>query len=179
MIKNALSRVFQRPTYLGLATLISLCVFAFSVWLPNFKLIAKVLSSDAGLLQRLKFPLSLLGSITTNFSFLSASYTILIAILFGMNVAMLIFFLRRRLVNIKQTGVALGFLGMISGIFGVGCAACGSFLMVTLLTWSGAGALMAVLPLNGEEFGIVSIILLFISLFYTAKQIEDPVVCKI
>lgn len=92
---------------------------------------------------------------------------------------MVIFFLRRRLTSIKQSGVALGFFGILSGILGVGCAACGSFLIVTLITWSGVGALVAALPLKGGEFGVISIILLLISLYQTAKQIEDPLVCKI
>jgi len=179
MVINALTRVFCRPIYLSVAIVISLCVFTFSVWLPNLKLILKVLSSDAQFLQRLKFPVSLLGSIATNFSLLSAFYSILIAILFGINVAMVIFFLRRRLTSIKQSGVALGFFGILSGILGVGCAACGSFLIVTLITWSGVGALVAALPLKGGEFGVISIILLLISLYQTAKQIEDPLVCKI
>ena len=64
-------------------------------------------------------------------------------------------------------------------MLGVGCAACGSILLTTVLAWVGAGALIRLLPLQGEEFGIIGVILLAISIFLTAKQIDNPVVCKI
>jgi hypothetical protein len=179
MLRHALTQVFCRPTYLVIGALTSLVVFVFSVWLPNLQLIAEVLWSSAEFWQRLKFPISLLGSITTNYSLLSASYTVIMAILFGLNVSLAIFFLRRRLTSLKQTGVAVGLLGVISGIFGIGCAACGSFLAMTFLTWVGAGALIGVLPLKGGEFGILGIILLLISLYLTARQIENPVTCRL
>lgn len=179
MFFQVFTKVFRRPTYLALGVFTSLVVFVFSVWLPNLQLIVEVLLSNAAIIPRLKFPISLLGSIATNFSWLSASSTVATAILFGLNVAMVIFFLRRRLTNIKQTGVAVGFLGVISGIFGVGCATCGSFLLMTLLTWFSAGALIMVLPLKGGEFGLLGIILLLLSLYLTARQIENPVTCNL
>ncbi|HQU09423.1 MAG TPA: hypothetical protein PLV25_05630, partial [Opitutales bacterium] len=72
-----------------------------------------------------------------------------------------------------------GFLGIASGVLGMGCAACGSFLLTSLLSLFGASWLLSYLPLAGGEFGILGVILLAVSLYMTAKKIQNPAVCKI
>ncbi len=180
MIYQALQKVFRKPIYMLLALMTSFVVFAFATWLPNIRLIMNVVgTSDIPFSQKLELPVTLLGSITTNFTLLAASYTIAIAILFGINLAMVIYYLRRRISETKQSGIATGFLGITSGILGMGCAACGSFLLTNILAFFGASGVLAFLPLAGEEFGILGVILLLVSVYLTAKQIENPAVCKI
>ena len=166
--------------YILLAFITSSAVFAFAVWLPNIPLIVKVMGhSGISLTQKFDLPISLLGSIVTNFTLLSASYTIAIAILFGMNVSMIVYFLRRRVDEVRQTGMATGLFGITSGVIGMGCAACGSFLLTSILSLIGASGILAFLPLNGGEFGILGVVLLGASLYMTAKKIQNPAVCKI
>ena len=180
MLFQALQKVFRKPTYILLALITSSAVFVFAVWLPNIPLIVKVMGHPGiSLTQKLDLPISLLGSIVTNFTLLSASYTIAIAILFGINVAMFAYFLRRRVDEVKQAGVATGLFGITSGVIGMGCAACGSFLLTSLLSLVGASGILAFLPLNGGEFGILGVALLGTSLYMTAKKIQNPTVCKI
>lgn len=179
MILDALQKVFQKPAYVVLALVVSASAFVLAVWLPNIRLVAGVVSSpDVPFVSKIQLPLSLLGSIGTNFTPLSATYTIVIAILFGMYIAMITYFLRRRIKEVGQSGVATGFLGIASGVLGVGCAACGSFLL-TSLTLVGAGGILTLLPLGGSEFGIIGAILLAVAIYMTAKKIVDPQVCKI
>ena len=179
MLIQTLQKVFRKPVYVILALVISASMFVLAVWLPNIRLVAGIVSSsDISFVSKIKLPLSLLGSISTNFTLLSASYTIIISILFGMYIAMIIYFLRRKIKNIRQSGVATGFLGITSGVLGVGCAACGSFLL-TSLTLVGAGGVLTFLPLGGSEFGILGAILLALAVYTTSKQIENPLVCKI
>lgn len=179
MILDALQKVFRKPTYVILALVVSALVFVFAVWLPNIRLVAGIVSSpDVPFVSKIQLPLSLLGSIGTNFTPLSATYTILIAILFGMYIAMITYFLKRRIKEVGQGGVATGFLGITSGVLGVGCAACGSFLL-TSLTLVGAGGVLAFLPLGGSEFGIIGAVLLAVAIYMTAKKIIDPLVCKV
>ena len=179
MLFQALQKVFRRPTDTLLALVASLAIFTFAVWLPNIRLIATVVSSaDTSFSQKLGIPISLLGSITTNFTLLSASYTIAIAILFGINLAMIVFFLKRRITEVRQSGVATGFLGIASGVLGIGCAACGSFLLTSGLSLVGASGILAFLPLAGAEFGILGVILLSTSIYLTAQKIENPLVCN-
>ena len=180
MVFQALQKVFQKPTYAFLAFILSAMMFAFAAWLPNIRLIVSVVSSsDTSLSQKLGIPLSLLGSITTNFTSLSASYTIAIAVLFGVSVAMMVYFLRRKINEVKQGGIATGFFGVASGVLGIGCAACGSLLLTNGLALIGASGVLAYLPLAGGEFGILGVILLSVSIYLTAKKIQNPAVCKI
>ncbi len=180
MVFQALQKVFRKPLYALLALITGVVVFAFATWLPNIQLIATVISSpDVSFSQKLGIPISLLGSIATNFTVLSASYTIAIAILFGVNLAMVMYFLKRKISEVKQNGITTGFVGIASGVLGLGCAACGSFLLTSGLSLVGASGILVFLPLAGAEFGILGVILLSISIYLTAKQIQNPAVCKI
>jgi hypothetical protein len=99
--------------------------------------------------------------------------------LFGLDVAMILYFLNRRIVDVKEAGIGTGFLGITSGVLGMGCAACGSFLLTSVLSLFGVSWLLSYLPLAGEEFGIVGVLLIAISIYLTAKKIQNPAVCKI
>lgn len=180
MVFSVLKKVFRNPHYVLLALTTSVSVFVFAVWLPNLSLIVRIMAHPSiPLVQKLDLPISLLGSIATNFTLLSATYTIAIAVLFGMNVAMIAYFLRRRVDDARQAGFGTGFLGVASGVLGMGCAACGSFLLTSVLSLFGASWLLSYLPLAGGEFGILGVILLAVSLYLTAKKIQNPAVCTI
>ena len=180
MIFQALQKVFRKPLYTLLALIVSAVVFAFTVWFPNISLIVEVMGHPGiSFSQKLDLPISLLGSIATNFTLLSASYTVAIALLFGVNLAMTIYFLRRKISEVRQSGVVTGFIGLTSGVLGVGCAACGSLLLTSGLSLVGASGILAFLPLAGGEFGILGVILLLASIYLIAKQIQNPAICKI
>lgn len=178
MVIAALQKVFQNARYALLAFVVSIGVFVLALWLPNMRLIVSMMGHPGiPLAQKFDLPISLLGSIVTNFTLLSALYTVAIALLFGMNVAMITYFLRRRIDDARQAGLGTGFLGIVSGVLGMGCAACGSFLLTSALSLFGASWLLSYLPLNGGEFGVLGVILLVISLCFTAKKIQDPATC--
>ncbi len=180
IIFQALKKVFSQVRYTVIAGSISVFVFVFAVLFPNIGLIAGVITDpEISFAQKLELPWNLLGGVITNFTLFSASYTITIAILFGMNIAMFAYYIRRRIDDIKQGGIATGFLGIASGTLGLGCAACGTFVLTTILPIFGAGSLLAFLPLGGGEFGILGVVLLSVSIYLTAKQIQNPAVCKI
>ena len=179
VVFQTLQKVFQKPLYALLAFIMGLGVFAFAVWLPNISLIVQIMGHPGiSFSEKLDLPISLLGSIATNFTPLSASYTIAIAILFGINFAMIIYFLRRRVVEVKQSEMAVGFFGITSGVIGMGCAACGSFLLTSILALFGVSWILSFLPLAGGEFGILGVILLAFSIHLVAKQIQNPAVCS-
>lgn len=171
--------VFVHPSYVAWASVCAILVFLFAVWLPNFGLMAKILTtSNAPLADTVKIALGLLGGIRTNFSFLSAGYTIAIAALFGINVAMVAYILRRQRKIPGNKEVATGFGAVASGGLGIGCAACGSFLLSTALSFFGAAGAVALLPLRGGEFGVLSVVLLILSLLFISKKVATPIICK-
>jgi hypothetical protein len=178
MLLRVLAKVFRNPAYDVIAFVVTLGMFVFSVWLPNLKLIAHIVTSDYPLSLKINLPISLLGSISTNFTTLSATYTIAISILFGIDTALVSFFLRHRITEIKQSGIATGFLGIVSGLLGVGCIACGTFVLTNIFVWLGVGGIIQTLPLGGD-LGILGVILLAISIYLTAKHVDDPMVCNI
>lgn len=174
-LRVAFRTVFARPSYAAAAGVLALGTFLLAVWFPNLGLIGAVLG-DRGLplTTRLGFPLNLLGGIGTNFSLLSAGYTAAIAVLFGVNSAMIVYLLRQRRAAAGR-GVALGAGGIASGVLGIGCAACGSLIAGAVFSFVGTAGALAVLPLNGEEFGILSVVLLLVSLLLTSGSIAQPI----
>lgn len=180
-IKNlqiAFTEVFARLSYIALASVLAILAFLFAIWLPNIGLITDIFgTSSASLAAKMKVATSLLGGISTNFSALSASYTIAIAILFGINIAMVAYLLQKR-TQIARQNIAAGFSGVASGVLGVGCAACGSFLLTAILSSFGAAGALALLPLQGGEFGILGVILLAVFLLLTARKITETLTCN-
>ena len=177
---QVLKTVLARPAYFLFALVTATAVFAFTVWLPNLSLISHELG-DGGvpLILRLRLPIDLLGGIATNFTAFSAVVAIIVSILFGMNATFLAYYFSRRVATAKSMGIMTGVGGMVSGIFGIGCAACGSVLATAGLSLVGASGTLTLLPLRGGEFGIIGIGLLLYSIAATAKQIIAPNVCDL
>lgn len=180
---EVLRTVFVRPSYVLLAIVVAWIVFSTAIWLPNMALIVQILTSlSASLIEKITFLFSLYGGIGTNFTTLSAIYTILIALLFGMNIAMMAFYVRKQrstFASAESPVFGAGFGGLISGFLGIGCATCGTFVLTSLLGLFSAGALLTFLPLNGEEFGILGVGLLGYSSYVLSKKIKEPGVCAI
>src|SRR5574338_1460920 len=160
-LRAASAQVFASPWYIALAGGVAVLAFFLAVWFPNVGLIAEVFwASSAPLTAKLGIVLSLLGGIFTNFSLLSAGYTIAIAVLFGITTAMITYLLRHRRLAVAGQNIAIGSGAMASGVLGIGCAACGSLILGAALPSFGAAGALAALPLKGEEFGMLSVGLL-------------------
>lgn len=179
-IQRAFTEVFAHVSYIALASVLALFVFVFAVWLPNIGLMTDIFTtSSAPFATKLKIAISLLGGLSTNFSMFSAGYTIAIAILFGIVIAMTVYLVRKKRVQLGGNTLTTGLGGVGSGILGVGCAACGSFLLMTILSSLGAAGALALLPLRGGEFGVVSVILLVVSFVLISKKIAAPLMCNV
>ena len=179
-LRVALGQVFVCPSYIALAGVLAILAFLLAVWFPNLGLMAQVFSgSNTPLASTLGIALSLLGGIGTNFSLLSAGYTIAIAVLFGLTTAMIAYLVKQRRIAAAGQSIAIGSGAVLSGVLGVGCAACGSLILGVVLPSLGAAGALAALPLNGEEFGILSVALLFVSLFLISKNIAESIACPL
>ncbi len=186
MIAAGLRQVFAEGRYILLAAATGLAVFILATWLPNLGLVWQIsVSATIPLVDKVKVLAALVGSIGTNFTVFSALSTVAIAVLFGANAAMIAYFylFRRRLVRqagqAGPAGAAASLGGLASGSFGVGCAACGTFVLGPALAFVGAGGLIALLPFGGEEFGALGVGMLGFSLVLTARKIGEPVSCSL
>ena len=180
MVAQALKQVFADSKYILVAVAAALAVFIFATWLPNLGLVWQIIvSSSVSLPDKVQVLVALVGSIGTNFTVFSALATVAIAVLFGINLAMMMFFLRLRRQFIGQGGGATSLGGLASGIFGIGCAACGTFVLGPVLSFAGASALIALLPFGGHEFSVLGLGMLGFSLFLIARKIREPLLCAV
>lgn len=183
MLWSVLRRVFSRARYVLIAVGIAFLALSVAILLPNTAIIVQILGSaqvDVG--SKLAFLGSMYGALFTNFTVLSALFTVAIALLFGVNSALLAYYIRRRQRQVPVAGSsanAAGILGAVSGVFGIGCAACGSVIISGVLTLLGGGWLLAFLPLHGAEFGLLGVLLLSFSVYQLSKRINDPLVCPV
>jgi hypothetical protein len=179
MVKEIVS-ILKDIRYVGLASVVAFVVFAIAVLIPNIKLLIQIIPDlSISLTVKLNLIFSLFGAIQTNFTILSASYTIAIAILFGINVALFVHYVRSQRTGVTKINGAAGIGGLISGIFGIGCAACGTFILTWVLGFIGAAGLLSFLPLGGEEFGILGVILLILSIKMITKKSNTPQTCSV
>lgn len=177
---RVLKRVYRYPWYSFLTAGIFVGTLTFIIWFQNLPLIIDLMTSSAlSVSDKAMFLGSLYGSIATNFTLLTASYAILLSLLLGLNVSLLVFYVRLVRAG-SSTGHAVkvtGLSGLVSGVLGIGCAACGSIILTSFLATFGAGGLLLWLPLHGAEFGILGALLLLFSTYLMAKKISDPLVC--
>lgn len=177
---EAAEEVFARPAYLGLAALIGLAAFVAQLWLPNYRLLGAVFAApEAAFALKAQLLASLLGGIFTNFDAVAAFSAVAVPLLFGVDIAMIVYFLRRRRARLPRGEIAASVGGAASGAVAAGCAACGSFLLITILSFLGASGALTLLPLKGGELGLLSIALLLLSIFLIARKIVAPAVCEI
>lgn len=179
MVLRGFRHVFREVKYIFLAAIVALGTFTVAVLLPNTKLVFQVIpDSTIALGAKLHLLFSLFGSIQTNFTTVSASYTIIIALLFGINIALFVHYVRARKSPDANRGAVAGIGGAISGMFGIGCAACGTFILSWVLGLVGAAGLISFLPLGGEEFGILGVLLLTLSVYMIAKKVSEAPTCE-
>lgn len=181
MIGLVLRRVFRHVRYIVGASGVAFTVLSAALLLPNLSAIIKVSCSDSiNFGTKISFVVSLYGSLFTNFTLLSAFFVILTAVLFGINIALLTYYIRRRQIkNYNTTHHLASIGGIVSAALGIGCAACGSVVLTAVFGLFGAGSLLLLLPFNGAEFGLVGIVLLFFSIHYLILRIQDPLMCPV
>ena len=181
-VYTVLSQVFTEGSYVLLATVVGISVLIFATWLPNLGLVWQVLTSESvPLPNKIEILTALVRSINTNFTFFSMVIVIAMAMLFGTNVALIVYYFRLRQTLVRQAsgGIAAASLGgLASGFLGVGCAACGTLILSPTLTFLGAGTLVMSLPFGGEEFGLAGLAMLVLSLILGAKKIGQLTACS-
>ncbi len=153
-------------------------MIVFAVWLPNLHLITKAMTSTTMTLwQKTNFLTAFLGSLETNFSPLSRTLTIISATLTGIQMSLLIYYLRQSARIQAEMGVS--FAGVATSLLGVGCASCGSVVLTSLIGFGSATTVLGILPFRGQEFGFVGITILLIAMNYTIKKINQPFTCVV
>ena len=176
----AFREVFRHPRYVALALVFSAVIGAGIVWLSSYRLIWFALTSNFfGWAARLKIFWTALGVFATNFTLTAQIMIVAVAILSGINIALLVFYFKKTMAAQPASGAGASALGLAIGTLGVGCSACGSIILSSFLGVTTASALVSWLPLRGVEFGMASLALIGASTYALARKIQLPVVCAV
>ena len=95
----------------------------------------------------------------------------------GINITLLVYYMKRTFALQKEIGTSA--LGMVAGFLGVGCASCGSALLSSFIGLSAATGFIGILPLKGLEFSLLSIVIISISIYVVARNIQVPPACRV
>ncbi|MDO8572603.1 MAG: hypothetical protein Q7S11_02405 [bacterium] len=175
IIKN----ILRHPAYIAISLGVAFTAFAFVMWLPNISFISSVFENmNVSWSDKIIFLFILLESITTNFTVLGAFSTVLIALLFGIQIALTAYLLIERSFIVAGKSTVASATGVGMGLLGIGCSACGSLILTAILPAIGVSGVLALLPLGGAEFSLLGVLMIALSVFFTARYIMRPAVCN-
>jgi len=160
--------VLSAPRYAALtavAALASLTLFVVSL---NVTLVGDVVLggglSPAG---RLRVLTELYPFVGTSFGALQGAALYLVAMLAGVDIAMAAYHFGEHGLSARSGGTSA--VGLVLGVLGAGCAACGSAVLFGLLSLFGLGTSLLVLPLDGVEFALLAAVVLTLSIHWLAE----------
>lgn len=179
---RSLQLVFKNPNYIALASIlaivITLIIFLISVLILHYGLLVYVFTSGIfGLEAKMQIFWDLLTAIRLNFSFSSIVIMVSLSALLAIDIAIFTFYFKKQMAVRAEAGV--GVFGLLIGLLGIGCSACGSIILSSILGFTTATALIGFLPFAGLEFGIIGIFLLLLSIYLIALKIQASDNCTI
>lgn len=181
MVWRVLKRVYRQPLASVVTVLVAIGALTLMIIAPIYSTAAQVLlASSVSILEKLQFIWSLYGILGTNYTILTASTVVLIACMFGVNVTLLMYYLKRTrgATRVRAVGrTTIG--GTVAAILGIGCAACGSAVLLVVLKLLGITWLLAYAPLEGAEFGLLGVAALMYVAYTLIKHINEPLTCSV
>ena len=170
-----MGRVFRRWQNLCMLLMLTLVIFMITLWLPSAPLILFILT-HASPEDALNILSSLLRGLIIEMPFNVTAFSMVFSFLISLNVVLFTFFVR--MTRVAQLRFSFNtFAGFIAGLFGLGCAACGSFLLSPGTFF--IGGILVWLPYHGLELGYLGLFLLVFSAYKTTRAINSPSACPI
>jgi len=167
--------VLSRWTYalfVVVVTVLALTVFSLT---QNFWFLVDVLGFEfLSVEDRVYIALDQFPLVGTQFDQIQSLLLYTVAILTGVNLTLAVYHVREHGLDLRTGGA--GTLGTIFTVLGAGCAACGSAMLVGLLSLFGASSALLVLPLKGVEMLVVALVLLVLSIYWLAEGLRGGVI---
>jgi hypothetical protein len=126
--------------------------------------------------DRLRILLELPHGFLTQFSLFGLLSLFVTAALVGVNTTLLGVIMHRNRALATQSSV-VGTGGIIASLFGIGCASCGTIVVMTILGQFGSIGLLSLLPYGGSEFSLLGIALLSYTAYRLSNTLRTPPVC--
>ncbi|TKX73636.1 hypothetical protein EXE46_13415 [Halorubrum sp. GN11_10-6_MGM] len=159
--------VLTLPAYAAVAVLAAvLSLTAFVVSLNVRFVLDVVVGGSLPLGSRLTILTELYPFVGTSFGPGQGSLLVVVALLTGLDVAMATYHFREHGLDPQQGGAGLA--GVVLGTLGAGCAACGSAVLLGLLSLLGVSTSLLFLPLDGLEFALGALVALTLSIYWLA-----------
>jgi len=159
--------VLSIPTYAAvgvLAAWLSLTLFTLS---QNLTLASDlIVGGSLPLADRLVLVVEQYPFVGTNYSVADGAALLAVVALIGANLALVAYHVREH--DLSAAGSGGSVVGVALGVLGAGCAACGSALLLGVLSLFGASGLVLLLPLGGLELSILSVVALLVSTYWIA-----------
>ena len=159
--------VLSLPAYGALAVVTAIAALSTFVLTQNPGFVsAVVLFGSADAVTRLQALLGLYPLFGSAYSIPVAAVLLLVSVLVGVNLAMVAYHIREHDLGAREGAGSAA--GVLLGIVGAGCAACGSAVLAGVLTLVGAGGLLTLLPFHGLEFALLALVAVLLSTYWLA-----------
>ncbi|SFK82153.1 hypothetical protein SAMN04487950_1263 [Halogranum rubrum] len=159
--------VLTIPRYALVGLVAAITALSLFVLTQNLELVGDVvIGGSLPVSNRLRILVGLFPFLGTSFSLLAGLAVVVIALLVGVDVAMVAYHFREHGLSTRESSGSA--VGVVLGTLGAGCAACGSVLLAGLLSLFGASGLLLLLPFEGLEFSLLALIPLVLSMYWIA-----------
>lgn len=159
--------VLRGPPYAVLAvvaTAAALTLFVTSLQVPIVTDL--VVGGSLPLDRRVAVLLELYPFVGSFFGPLQGVLLVAVSVLAGVDVSMATYHFREHGVSVQEGGASAA--GILLGTLGAGCAACGSAVLLGLLSLFGVSTSLLFLPLDGLEFAVGGVAVLLLSIYWLA-----------
>ncbi len=174
----ALLLVFSRPHGMLAFALGSALIWTIASWLRNLSLLGLIFTQPSWTLgERATFFFSGWATPFLNAPTLTVVFLIATTILAGVQTVFVLHLIWGKVAATQAAGK--GIVGTLLALLGVGCSACGSVILTSILGTGAAAGLLAFLPLGGSEFAILGALILLALVLHTARQIAHPTMCSL
>lgn len=159
--------VLGSPLYAAIALLVAAVGLTLFVVSQNLTLVADlVVGGDLPLSDRLVVLSQLYPFVGTIYGPTDSVAILIVAALMGVNLAMVTYHLTEHDLSAAESSGSLA--GVALGALGAGCAACGSAVLLGVLSFFGASGLVFLLPLGGLEITLLAVVALLLSTYWLA-----------
>lgn len=160
--------VIGHPTYAALALVVALVALTgFVAGLNGQVLRDLVVGGSLPPAGRLRVLFGLYPFLGTQYPPAEATLLLFVALLTGVDVVLATYHFREHGFALHQGGA--GAVGIALGALGAGCAACGSAVLLGLLSLLGVSVSLLWLPLDGLEFALLALVALTLSIHWLAR----------
>lgn len=168
LVGRTVRLVLSRWTYALFALLTAVAALTVFSLTQNFWFLVDILGFEfLSLEDKVYILLDQYPLVGTQFDQIQSLLLYTAAILTGVNLTLAVYHVREHGLNLRTGGA--GALGTVFAVLGAGCAACGSAVLVGLLSLFGASSALLVLPMEGFELLVVALVLLVLSIYWLAE----------